>query len=71
MTTTPTSPVTRSQDLHDCLATYRQQHPDDVLVVEERVSADQDVTALVWELAARDQGPVVWCNDVDGRGVRW
>ena len=55
------------QDLHDCLATYR--HPDDVLVVEERVSADQDVTALVWELAGRGQGPVVWCNDVDGRGV--
>ena len=51
VTTTPT--VARSQDLHDCLASYRQQHPEDVLVVDERVSADQDVTALVWELAAR------------------
>ena len=69
MTTTPTSPVTRSQDLHDCLATYRQQHPEDVLVVDDRVSADQDVTALVWELAGRGQGPVVWCNDVGGRGA--
>jgi UbiD family decarboxylase len=39
-----------------------------VLVVEERVSADQDVTALVWELAASGRGPIVWCNDVDGRG---
>ncbi len=60
--------VHRSQDLHDCLAEYRRQHPEDVLVVEERVSADQDVTALVWELAARGCAPVVWCNDVDGRG---
>ena len=49
----PPSTVSRSQDLHDCLAEYRRQHPEDVLVVEERVSADQDVTALVWELAAR------------------
>ena len=40
-----------------------------MLVVEERVSADQDVTAFVWELAARGQGPVIWCNDVDGRGI--
>jgi 4-hydroxy-3-polyprenylbenzoate decarboxylase len=60
--------VDRSQDLRDCLADYRRQHPDDVLVVEEGVSADQDVTALVWELAARGREPVVWCNDVDGRG---
>ena len=63
------STVSRSQDLHDCLANYRQQHPEDVLVVDERVSADQDVTAIVWELAARGQGPVIWCNDVDGRGT--
>jgi 2,5-furandicarboxylate decarboxylase 1 len=62
------SPVTSSQDLHDCLAEYRREHPEDVVVVEERVSADQEVTALVWELAARDRRPVVWCDDVDGRG---
>ena len=46
-----------SQDLHDCLAEYRRQHPEDVVVMEERVSADQDVTALVWELAARGRRP--------------
>ena len=69
MSTMPaSSTVDRSQDLHDCLAEYRRQHPEDVMVVEERVSADQDVTALVWELAARGRGPVVWCNDVEGRG---
>jgi 2,5-furandicarboxylate decarboxylase 1 len=60
--------VKPSQDLHDCLAAYRREFPEDVVVVEERVSADQDVTALVWELAARDRRPVVWCDDVDGRG---
>ncbi len=65
----PPSTVSRSQDLHDCLAEYRRQYPEDVLVVEERVSADQDVTALVWELAARGRGPIVWCEDVDGRDV--
>jgi UbiD family decarboxylase len=62
----PPPTVSRSQDLHDCLAAYRRDHPDDVFVVEGRVSADQDVTALVWELAARGRGPVVWCNDVEG-----
>ena len=62
------SPVKPSQDLHDCLAEYRRQHPEDVVVVKERVSADQDVTALVWELAARGRRPVVWCDDVEGRG---
>jgi 4-hydroxy-3-polyprenylbenzoate decarboxylase len=60
--------VDRPQDLHDCLAEYRRQHPEDVLVVEERISADQDVTALVWELAARGQAPIVWCDDVDANG---
>ena len=65
----PSSTVSRSQDLHDCLAEYRRQHPEDVLVVEERVSADQDITALVWELASRGRGPIVWCDDVDGRDV--
>ena len=61
------STVSRSQDLHDCLAEYRDRYPEDVLVVDERISADQDVTALVWELAARGRGPIVWCNEVDGR----
>src|SRR4029453_3106134 len=60
------STVSRSQDLHDCLAEYRDRYPEDVLVVDERISADQDVTALVWELAARGRGPIVWCNEVDG-----
>ena len=38
VTTTSPSTVSPSQDLHDCLASYRQQHPEDVLVVDERVS---------------------------------
>jgi UbiD family decarboxylase len=63
------TPLTRSQDLHDCLGDYRRDHADDVFVVEERVSADQDVTALVWELAGRGRHPVVWCDDVEGRGL--
>src|SRR5262245_19704453 len=65
---TAVASVKSSQDLHDCLAEYRRQHPDDVVVVDEPVSADQDVTALVWELAERGRRPVVWCNDVAGRG---
>ena len=42
-----------SQDFHAFLERYRAEHPDDVLVVEEEVSADQDVTAVIWALAAQ------------------
>lgn len=55
-----------NQDLRAYLDVYGEEHPEDVLVVRERLSADQDVTAVVWELAARGTSPLVRCPDVDG-----
>ena len=42
-----------SQDLRHFLAEYVRDHPDDALEINEPVRASQDVTAIVWELAAR------------------
>jgi UbiD family decarboxylase len=58
-----------SQDLRAYLDGYAERNPEDVLVVRDRLSADQDVTALVWELAARGAAPLVRCHDVDGVGA--
>ena len=48
-----------SQDLRVFLDDYESQHPDDVVRVETAVSADQDITAVVWELAARGEHPLL------------
>jgi 4-hydroxy-3-polyprenylbenzoate decarboxylase len=48
-----------SQDFHAFLAHYRAAHADDVLVIEDEVSPDQDVTAVLWTLTARDRWPML------------
>jgi 2,5-furandicarboxylate decarboxylase 1 len=58
-----------SQDLHEFLEWYEGEHRDDVLVVEEPVDADQDITAIVWELARRGEAPMVVCRQVAGINV--
>ena len=55
-----------SQDLHDFLDDYERAHSDDVVRVTERVSADQDVTALVWEMASRGRHELLRFCDVEG-----
>jgi 2,5-furandicarboxylate decarboxylase 1 len=47
------------QDFHRFLERYRSRHPDDVLVVEDDVSSDQDVTAFIWTLAAQGRQPLL------------
>ncbi|MGA2804102.1 MAG: UbiD family decarboxylase [Acidimicrobiales bacterium] len=54
------------QDLRTFLDTYRRQHPEDVLVVDEALSAEHDVTALVWQLAARGHHEMLVLNNVAG-----
>ena len=54
------------QDLHRFVAAYRELYPDDVLTVREPVGADQDVTAVVWALAARGQHPALMFEQVQG-----
>jgi UbiD family decarboxylase len=58
-----------SQDFHRFLEDYRERYPDDVLVVKEEVSPDQEVTALVWALAAQGRDPLVVCERVKGTKV--
>ena len=54
------------QDLRAFLDRYKAEHPEDVLVVDEPLSADQDVTALVWQLAARGHHQLLICTRVSG-----
>ena len=44
-----------SQDFHAFLEDYGRRHPEDVLRVTEEVSPDQEVTAVVWALAAQGE----------------
>ncbi|HYP84276.1 UbiD family decarboxylase [Variovorax sp.] len=54
------------QDLHRFVDAYRTLYPDDVLTVCEPASADQDVTAAVWTLAARGMHPALVFERVQG-----
>lgn len=60
---------TTTQDLRAFLAAYRQRYGDDVLVIDEPVSPDQGVTAIVEELETNGQAPIVWCRNVENLGV--
>jgi 2,5-furandicarboxylate decarboxylase 1 len=61
-----TAPAEPDQDLHEFLSSYAAEHPDDVLDVDTRLDADQDITAIVWELARRGESPLVVCSNVEG-----
>jgi len=58
-----------SQDFHRFLDEYRSRYADDVFVVEDEVSPDQDVTALVWALAAQGRDPMLLFERVNGTRV--
>jgi 2,5-furandicarboxylate decarboxylase 1 len=58
-----------SQDFHRFLDDYRNRYPDDVFAVEEEVSPDQDVTAMVWSLAAQGRYPLLVFERVNGTRV--
>ncbi|MBK9134281.1 MAG: UbiD family decarboxylase [Betaproteobacteria bacterium] len=57
------------QDLRHFLAAYRREHADDMLVLGEPVTDGQDLTALVWQLAARGRHPVLLAPQVWGADV--
>ncbi|WP_109476345.1 UbiD family decarboxylase [Paraburkholderia sp. C35] len=59
-------PLCATQDFHHFAQAYREQFPDDVLTLSASLAADQDVTAVVAELAARGQHPMLVCEKVDG-----
>jgi 2,5-furandicarboxylate decarboxylase 1 len=55
-----------TQDFHRFAQAYREQFPDDVLTIKQPLAADQDVTAIVAELAARGRHDMLICENVDG-----
>jgi 4-hydroxy-3-polyprenylbenzoate decarboxylase len=54
------------QDFHRFLERYRAEHADDVLVFEDEVSADQEVTAVLWSLAQQGRDPMLVFERVAG-----
>ena len=54
------------QDIRHFLADYRARHPDDVMTFEDEVSADQDITAMIWQLAAEGRAPMLVFERVAG-----
>ncbi len=58
-----------TQDFHRFLDDYRSRYADDVFVVTEEISPDQEVTALVWALAAQGREPLLYFERVNGTRV--
>ncbi|WP_219416748.1 UbiD family decarboxylase [Pseudonocardia nigra] len=54
------------QDPHAFLDSYLAEHPDDVVVVDDAVAADEGVTGLIYELTAAGRDEMVLCRKVDG-----
>ena len=65
----PEQTVSDRQDFHQFLDRYRSDHPDDVMVVQEEVSADEDVTAVTSLLAAKQRDPLILFERVRGLDV--
>ncbi len=61
---TTTAPV--EQDFQSYLAQYRADYADDVLVIDEPVSSDQDITAVVAALAREGRHPLAFFERVEG-----
>lgn len=57
------------QDLHRFLDDYLEAHPEDVLVVEDVVPAQEGVTGLIYELTARRRSDMVLCRKIAGLDV--
>ena len=58
--------LARSQDLHDFAAIYEEYFPEDVLNIARPVPDSQDVTSLVWRLAAAGRHEMLRFGNVDG-----
>jgi len=56
----------RDQDLHAFVTAYHEVYPDDVLTISEPVSAVQDITSIVWQLAAVGRHEMLRFTNVEG-----
>lgn len=61
--------LSRRQDPHAFAADYRTAHPEDVVVIEEGVPADEGITGLIYELTDRGSEQMLLCPKVDGVDV--
>lgn len=61
--------ATHTQDIRTFLHEYRAAHGDDVLTIKDEVAADQEATALIWQLAKQGRAPVLVLERVKGVGV--
>lgn len=59
-----------AQDFRVFLERYRADRPDDVLAVADDVSPDQEITAVLWRLAAAGRQPLLVFERVRGFGTR-
>ena len=64
-----TAPIHPRQDVRAFLDDYRARRPEDVLVVEDEISPDQEITALAVELGARGRSPMLVCTNVRGISI--
>ena len=60
-----TTMMDTGQDLHDFYAAYADSWPEDVLSIDHPAGRDQDVTAIVWSLAAQGLHPLLRFNQID------
>lgn len=58
------TPFGETQDFHDFANAYRSLFPDDVVIIKEALSADQDLTALVEVLSAQSRHPMLICEEL-------
>ena len=57
---------TASQDLHDFVSAYERSLPEDFLDITEPVPDSQDVTSVVWQLAAAGHNQMLRFRRIDG-----
>jgi len=60
--------IVTDQDLRVFLDNYTSAHPEDVLLIDGPVERDQDVTAVVWRLAAVGRHPLLRFTGVRDSG---
>lgn len=58
-----------AQDPHAFLDGYLNNHPEDVVVLDEPVSAEEGITGLIYELTALGRAEMVLCRRVGDLGV--
>lgn len=65
----PADTASHPQDIRTAANQYRSAFPDDILLIKDEVSPDQDITAIIWQLASKGRSPLLYFERVNGIGV--